>query len=153
MRQRVLVVEDDAAQCRALQAVLEKARLAVVTAMGGQQALAYAEAGQVHLIILDIGLAGAIDGLQVLVRLKGSAATASTPVLMVSARAGEEWVAQAKAAGAAYCIAKPYDLTGLVDQVRRILAEHSERPGVVPTADGPTADRFTLDGHTGGGDT
>ena len=143
MRKRILLIEDDLAQRRMMQAALEQARLAVASAAGGQQGLAYAELGSVDLIILDIGLSGLMDGFEVLACLKDSPLTAHIPVVMVSARDGNEWLAQGMAGGAASCVTKPFDMDHLLSQVRTLLAATDMLPasanGITHNFDGSAA--------------
>jgi len=63
MRKRILVVEDDVDQQLMLQVALEQSGYTVITTLSGQRALAYASFHAVDLMLLDVSLDSAMDGL------------------------------------------------------------------------------------------
>src|SRR4028119_2478583 len=82
---KILVVEDEADQQAMLRIGLERAGYVVCVAESGQQALAQAELQVPDLILLDLMLAGHMDGFEVLARLKASDVTDTIPVIICSA--------------------------------------------------------------------
>ncbi len=84
-RHRLLVVEDDAAEATALQALLQDAGLDVVLADSGAQALAHLAAGRFDGMVLDLGL-GDMSGFDVLERLRAGGLAPDLPVVVYSGR-------------------------------------------------------------------
>jgi signal transduction histidine kinase/DNA-binding response OmpR family regulator/CHASE3 domain sensor protein len=117
-RVRVLVIEDDPAAAALMSEYLGGDGLAVEVVPSGEQGLARAEQDPPALVCLDIGLAGELDGWQVLSRLKSTPATEHVPVVVCTARDDRE---QASALGAADFLAKPFSGQQLRDAVARLL--------------------------------
>jgi CheY-like chemotaxis protein len=126
MNQIVLIIEDDADLQRMLHRALEYTGYSIITAESGQQGLVYAGLAPVALIILDIMLAGYLDGQQVLARLKGDPATAPIPVIVMSAYTNEERIQELLASGAALFVAKPFDVSTLISAVKSVLHAGSQ---------------------------
>jgi DNA-binding response OmpR family regulator len=80
-------------------------------------------------VLLDVTLA-AVDAREALAMLRGDAATAGVPVILLT---DEEGGQTAAGLGAAACVAKPFQLTTLEAEVRRLLG--------VPGATAPTQGR------------
>ncbi len=76
---RILIVEDDAPLLEVLQYVLEDAGYRVVTAEDGAAALKAAAAGQVDLVLLDVGMAH-MSGFDVARALRGNEATSGIAI-------------------------------------------------------------------------
>ncbi len=123
MRWGSLLVEDSIDQQGIFKLALESAGYAVHTAYMGQQALDQARQTAFDLVILDVNLAGSLDGIEVLSQLKGDTTTAAAPVLVMSAHAhqDENMEQRAKAAGAEQFLAKPLLISQLLGHVERIL--------------------------------
>ena len=85
----ILIVDDDEPKRHALARVLRKAGYAVAEGGTGHDALRLAPTGP-SLVVLDVHLPD-IDGLEVCRRLKADPATASLPVLQVSASSADPW--------------------------------------------------------------
>jgi len=128
MRPIILIVEDDADLQKMLGLVLEQAGYEVITAESGQQALVYAEMSPVALIILDIMLAGYLDGQQVLSRLKGNPVTAPIPVIATSAYRDDERIQELLVEGAESFVLQPYEPRELLRIVADILTGPGEPP-------------------------
>jgi CheY-like chemotaxis protein len=80
---RILVVDDNQALVRIMEAVLQKHGYQVLTAYDGFAAIEIALSQKPDLIILDIEMPG-IDGYRVCHRLQRSEITAKIPVLMLT---------------------------------------------------------------------
>jgi signal transduction histidine kinase/CheY-like chemotaxis protein len=118
-RPRVLVIEDDPSAATLLSEYLVADGLAVEVAPTGELGLERVATGTPPaLVCLDIGLAGELDGWQVLARLKQTPTTASTPVVICSARNGRE---KAAALGAADFLTKPFSAERLRETIQRLL--------------------------------
>jgi CheY-like chemotaxis protein len=118
--QRVLVVDDDddlLQLCRAsLRAV---ASWSVDVAQSGEAALALARDGAPDVILLDVRMPDN-ESLSILRRLKGSAATARIPVVLMTAE-DERKLGDLRARGAAGLVAKPFDPYALPGQIARLV--------------------------------
>src|SRR5918997_2272200 len=119
---RVLVADDED-DIRALVAVaVRRAGCTVVGSVGdGDAALARARADLPDLTVLDVSMPGR-TGLEVCTALRADPATAGVRVLLLSAGASLDDVARGLAAGADAYLAKPFQVSGLVHQVRALTA-------------------------------
>jgi DNA-binding response OmpR family regulator len=117
---RVLVADDDE-DIRALVALaVGKAGCSVVASVAdGTAALAAARTERPDLAVLDVSMPGA-TGLEVCDRLRDDPATAGIRILLLSAGASLDDVARGLAAGADAYLAKPFQVAGLVHQVRAL---------------------------------
>lgn len=115
---RVLYVDDDP-DLRALAelALATVGGLCVTLCADGSQAVALARATGAQLVLLDAVMPG-LDGPATLAALRADPATATLPVLFVTALDGADERARLLALGAAGIIAKPLDLMGLAAQVK-----------------------------------
>jgi two-component system OmpR family response regulator len=95
--------------------------LAVRAVPSGQEALDMIDEGWLpDVAILDVMMPG-MTGLELLEHLQARPASASLPVLFMTARGRAADVADYKARGAAGVILKPFDPIGLAQQVRDVL--------------------------------
>jgi len=117
---RVLVADDED-DIRALVCLaVAKAGGTVISAVAdGPAALAAARAELPDLAVLDVSMPGA-TGLEVCTALRDDPATAAIRVLLLSAGASLDDVARGLAAGADAYLAKPFQVSGLVHQVRSL---------------------------------
>ena len=74
------------------------------------------------LIVLDI-MMPQMDGLEVLTRLKGEPATATIPVILLTAKVQYEDVLGGYKMGADYYITKPFTSTQLLNGINLLLGE------------------------------
>ncbi|MFI5257696.1 MAG: response regulator [Gemmatimonadales bacterium] len=102
----VLVVEDNPANMRLAQFLLESAGHSVLTASDAEAGLALARHEQPDLILMDIQLPG-MDGLEATMLLKGDEATRAIPVIALTALAMKGDEERIRAAGCNGYIAKP----------------------------------------------
>lgn len=103
---RVLVADDNA-DMRAYVSRLLAPRCTVVTAVDGDSALALALADPPDMVVSDVMMPGR-DGLGLLTALRSDPRTARVPVLLLSARAGEEAAVEGLAAQADDYLVKPF---------------------------------------------
>ena len=122
---RVLVVEDDPAGRELLEALLGEEGHAVESLGDGAEAWRRLEAGApgFDVVLLDWTLPG-LNGLDLLERIKSTAAFESIPVVFQTARTDRESVLAAVAAGAAYFVPKPIDRDLLRTVVAAAAADH-----------------------------
>ncbi len=119
----ILVAEDDPDIAVLLQILLEDEGHDVEMVGEGVAALAAHRARAADLVVLDISLPGELDGLDVLRVLRAEDGDRPARVLLLSARASDDDVAQGLQAGADDYVAKPFDAAELVARVGRLLDE------------------------------
>ena len=115
-RPRVLVVDDNT-DMREYVSSLLAAEYEVQTASDGETALELATADPPDLILADVMMPG-LDGFGLLAALHADPATLQVPVVMLSARAGEEGVVEGLEAGADDYLIKPFSARELLARVR-----------------------------------
>jgi diguanylate cyclase (GGDEF)-like protein len=122
----VVIVDDDTALVSLLQHAMESRSLRVATFADGETAVAAltgsAPEVQASLILLDVDIP-ALNGLDVLRRLKAGEITRSSSVVMLTSRTGERDVLTALELGAADHIAKPFSVPVLMHKVRAMLKQ------------------------------
>ncbi|WP_129842255.1 response regulator transcription factor [Streptomyces sp. RFCAC02] len=123
---RVLLAEDDASISEPLARALRREGYEVEVREDGPAALRAGLAGDVDVVVLDLGLPG-MDGLEVCRRLRTEGLT--LPVLVLTARADEVDTVVGLDAGADDYVTKPFRLAELLARVRALL-----RRGTVETA-------------------
>ena len=114
----LLLVEDDANITLALRIRLKAAGYAVVTAPDAVHAMAQAVRHAPDVIVLDVNLPGG-DGFLVAERLRAAAATATTPIVFVTASKKPGLHERASAVGAFALIEKPFSASQLLDTLER----------------------------------
>jgi DNA-binding response OmpR family regulator/anti-sigma regulatory factor (Ser/Thr protein kinase) len=111
----VLVADDNADMREYLQRLLG-ARYDVQVVRDGLAALAAATAHPPDLIVSDVMMPG-MDGLALVAALRADPRTARLPVLLLSARAGQEAAAEGLTAGADDYVVKPFTAAELLSRV------------------------------------
>jgi len=120
MSLRVLVVEDDEDIQLIARMSLRKAGFVVRAVGNGLEAIAEAERDPPDVILLD-WMMPELDGPATCQRLKAGPATASIPVIFLTAKAQESEIARGLALGAKGYITKPFDALTLGRQVEDLL--------------------------------
>ncbi|MBL9038072.1 MAG: sigma-54-dependent Fis family transcriptional regulator [Archangium sp.] len=115
---RILVIDDDPAGCRLLQAIFGAEQYEVRVAHTGEDGLRRAAADAPDLVLLDLQLPD-LHGLEVLERLRQSAP--SLPVVMMTAHGEVRTAVRATQLGASDYLSKPIDHEEIVLIVRRAL--------------------------------
>ncbi len=121
MSERILVVDDDPSVLKLVQLNLEIEGYEVVTASNGREALEMVARERPALVVCDV-MMPVLNGLEVVSRLRRDEATASLPVVMLSAKAQDIDVKHGKEAGADEYVTKPFDPEELIDAVKRLIA-------------------------------
>ncbi|WP_426572361.1 response regulator transcription factor [Aquihabitans sp. McL0605] len=114
----VVVVEDDANIAGLVDLYLRDAGFRVSLADRGEKALDLIRARQPNLVILDVGLAGDLDGFDVCRSLRTHS---QVPILMLTARDGEDDRIRGFEVGADDYLIKPFSPRELVVRVQAIL--------------------------------
>jgi DNA-binding response OmpR family regulator len=130
---RVLVVEDDETIRAVVRRLVEVAGGTVAEAASGEEALRALYGERPDIVVLDIDLAAALDGWQVLERIRQ---LTDVPVVMLSAHADELEKVRALQAGADDYVTKPFGpqelLARLQAHLRRAAAAAGARSGGDP---------------------
>jgi DNA-binding response OmpR family regulator len=113
----VLVVDDEPKILEAVAAYLENKGYRVLTAEGGAEALALFARENVALVILDLMMPG-MSGEEVCLSIRRQS---RVPVVMLTAKAGEENLVRGLKLGADDYIAKPFSLRELAARAEAIL--------------------------------
>ena len=127
---KILIIEDEANIAQVLRLYLEQANYTVLVASDGVAGLELHAREHPDLVILDLMLP-ALDGMEVCRRIR---AWANTPILMLTARQGEEDRIAGLELGADDYLVKPFSPREVVSRVKAILRRTAH---YVPTpADG-----------------
>lgn len=121
VRKKILVVEDDAELAELLSFNLKSAGFAIGTAADGIEALKKVRSLHPDLILLDLMLPE-LDGFAVCEILRRDAATASVPIVILTALSSELARLNGLAAGANDYLTKPFSPGELVGRVRLLLS-------------------------------
>jgi CheY-like chemotaxis protein len=106
----VLYVEDNLSNVKLMERLIAlRTGIRLIPAMQGSIGLELAREHHPDLILLDLNLPDA-SGAEVLARLRGDAATADIPVVVLSADATRGQVERLLSAGARAYLTKPFDL-------------------------------------------
>jgi DNA-binding response OmpR family regulator len=137
----IVVIEDDDNIAELLDLYLAQAGYKVARATTGEEGLALVASLRPSLAVVDIGLPGGIDGLEVCRRMR---ANGPVPVLMLSARGHETDRIVGLELGADDYVTKPFSPRELVARVKAILRRTGDA--------GPEADPVATGGPTVVGD-
>lgn len=116
-RARVLIADDNADMREYLTNLLRTSGYQVSDVTDGRQALEAIRAEVPDLVISDVMMPG-MDGLQLVAALRADPRVAAVPVLLLSARAGQEASIEGLQAGADDYLVKPFAAAELLARVR-----------------------------------
>ena len=134
---RILVVDDEPDVLELVVFHLKKEKYKVAIADNGDKALKIAREQVPNLIILDLMLPG-ISGLEICQLLKQNPKTTEIPILMLTARAGEEDRVRGLELGAHDYVTKPFSPRELVLRVNNLLLlKQSDRKSIEVIEKGP----------------
>jgi two-component system KDP operon response regulator KdpE len=133
----VVVIDDEAALCRALRINLTARDYVVKVAHDGRSGLATVARERPDVVILDLGLPD-LDGAEVIRGIRG---WSSAPIIVLSAREQEPMKVAALDAGADDYITKPFGMDELLARLRAAVRR------AAPADDAPviSTDDFTID--------
>ena len=157
----ILVVDDLPANRDLMTRRLERSGFRVVSAASGPEALELLRRATVDLVLLDIMMPG-MTGLDVLKTVRLTPATATLPVVMVTAKTDSEDVVEALSLGANDYVTKPVDYPVALARIRahlrtRQAVQAEAAPPVEPRNPAQAlpgtvlAGRYRLDALIGGG--
>ena len=116
---RILVVDDEQDLCEILKFNLETEGYQVDTAYSAEEALTM-DLTSYHLLLLDV-LMGEMSGFALARKLQGNAATASLPIIFLTARDTENDMVTGFNLGADDYISKPFSIREVLVRVRAVL--------------------------------
>jgi len=118
---RVLIVDDERKNRQLIEVMLGEEGYELSTASCGEDALTMIAAQAPDLILLDVMMPG-MDGYQVAARIKGEAATAHIPVVILTALGDRNSKSHGLGAGAVEFLTKPVNRAELCACVRGLLS-------------------------------
>ena len=128
----ILIAEDDRDIAELIAHYLTQATWTVHIAGAGHEALAYAQANPVDVVILDVMLPG-MSGLDVCRALRAGKTTAALPILILTARGEEADRVAGLELGADDYVAKPFSPNELVARVRALVRRSRGHAADEPT--------------------
>jgi DNA-binding response OmpR family regulator len=134
MGRKILVVDDEPVLVETIAYNLEQAGYQVTTAADGASALEIARREPLDLVILDIMLPE-MDGLEVCRQLRREGLTATTPIMMLTARGDEIDKVVGLEVGADDYVTKPFGRRELLARVRALLRRAEYTPVQVKHTD------------------
>lgn len=117
---KILVVDDEPDLVDTIQCRLEWSHYKVITARNGKEGLEKAITEKPDLVLLDIRMP-VMNGHEVLERMRKHHVLKDTPVIMVTGFCDAQDIATASSFGIEDYVAKPFDLTELVEKIAAIL--------------------------------
>src|SRR5213593_1445614 len=139
---RVVVVEDDQASADVLQRRLQANGMVVSVAHDGRRGIELVEELLPDLVLLDVMLPDT-DGYDVCLRIKSNGATASIPVIFLSARGEVVDKVRGLSCGAADYVTKPWNAAELLARIDAVLLQsrNARPPRLEPQAERPERGR------------
>ena len=144
MTSRILVADDDTVIARLVELNLSMEGFDVEVVHDGEAALAAVQRELPDLLLLDV-MMPKLDGVEVLRRIRASAATAVLPVVLLTANSMSADKVVGLTAGADDYIVKPFDPPELIARVRTTLRRTSEMRSVSPLTGLPGNHRIDLE--------
>ena len=118
-RRRIILADDNADMRSYIKSLLEAAGHDVETVTDGEAAFDACMAAPPDLVLSDV-MMPRLDGIGLLARLRATPTTATVPIILVSARAGEDARVDGFEAGADDYLIKPFDARQLVARVASV---------------------------------
>jgi two-component system phosphate regulon response regulator PhoB len=151
LSERILVIEDERDIAQVLEYNLRRAGYEPLTAYDGASGLRLARDAKPALVLLDLMLPD-VSGQEICRRLRADAATASMPVVMVTARGEESDRVGGLEAGADDYVTKPFSIREVILRVgavlRRRAASAASSRSFGPLVVDSDAHRVSVDGKT-----
>lgn len=127
-RARILVVDDNADMRNYIRRLLEDENYTVQTAGDGTSALRTCQvsADRPDLVLADVMMSG-LSGFETVERLRADGHTADLPIILLSARAAEEFRIEGARSGADDYVMKPFHARELIARIEAVLRRSEER--------------------------
>ena len=120
MSNRILIIEDEGDLLDFLKMRLEANDYEVIAASDGKEGYEKAHSEKPDLILLDLMLPK-IDGYWVCSLLKHDERHSKTPIIIITAKSGDENIKLAKECGADAYIVKPFEIEDLLARIAGLL--------------------------------
>ena len=120
MTHHILIVDDQPDLAGMIANMLTDAGYTTSIATGGRDALAEVQANPPHLVVTDVNMPD-IDGFELASMLKADPATATIPIIMLSAQDGRGSRLIGLESGAEDYLSKPVDPVELLAKIRTLL--------------------------------
>jgi DNA-binding response OmpR family regulator len=124
---RILVIEDSDSVRQMIETLVSARGHEVVAVPSGAKGFESAVAHPPDAILLDLHLAGSIDGFEVCEKLRAHEATRGVPIIVISALTDETSKQRATDAGATAYYTKPFSPTALLKELETIPARESAK--------------------------
>ena len=118
---RILVIEDENDLKEALRIRLEREGFKVYFAESAEKGLEIARETKPDLVIMDVVLPGAMDGVEATYRMKHDEILKDTPVVILTVKASEEDKLRGFKDGADAYMSKPFDHEELITTIKSFL--------------------------------
>lgn len=122
--QRLLIVDDEDGIRSLVRMTLDSGAFEILEAREGRHALELAHRHRPDLVLLDVMLPD-ISGIEICRQIKADPLTASTSVVMLTAKAQPSDIGDAKEAGADDYFTKPFSPIALMRKVESVLGQPS----------------------------
>lgn len=123
-KKKILLVDDEVDIVTVVRLRLESSGYEVIVARDGKEALNTARSLRPDLIILDLMLPG-MDGFHVARMLKYDTHYKDIPIIMLTAKTGEDSRKTGEQVGADAYMNKPFEAEKLMAKIRELLAAHN----------------------------
>jgi pilus assembly protein CpaE len=133
MVEKILVVDDDPNALRLIGYTLQRQGYEIVIAQNGPEALDKAQSEKPNLIVLDV-MMPAMDGHEVLRRLRANPSTARVPVILFTAKSQVDDKIAGFEAGADDYLTKPVTPAELIARIKALLLQASYTTPATPQA-------------------
>jgi two-component system, OmpR family, phosphate regulon response regulator PhoB len=120
-RPAVLVVEDQPDLLRLVELTLSDLGVGLVGATSGDAAWELLQRLTPTVVILDVMLPGALDGLSLCRRIRAEPRLSQCCVILISARGQHDDIDRGRVAGATHYLVKPFDPMALREHVRHAI--------------------------------
>lgn len=117
---RILVCEDQDSIRHMIQTLVQASGHEVVGVATGAQAVEMALTERFDILLLDLMLPGALDGIAVTIRLRQHELTRDLPIFIISAMDDAASRARARNAGATAFYGKPFRPLELLDEINKM---------------------------------
>jgi DNA-binding response OmpR family regulator len=121
---KILLVDDDTGLTQLLQLVFESRGFGVTLAYNGEEALEVLEKELPEVILLDLMMPD-VNGVEVCRQVRANPRMSHIPIIVLTARIGEEIQQEAMDAGATDYLVKPIRPSDLIRRVREVVTRSS----------------------------
>ena len=124
---KILIVDDQEMVRELVRVTLQVTKHDIIEASNGPEALEMVRSQKPDLVLLDVMMpTGGMDGFEVCRKIKSNPDSASTIVVILSAKGQESDRDEGIEAGADRYFSKPFSPLALIDFVEKVLGDHEE---------------------------